>query len=62
MTIKGKRPLGRLRGRWVNNITMNFGKKKSGTYWIDLADDTDRERPLLNTVMNIRVLEMLRNS
>jgi hypothetical protein len=44
-----KRPLGRPRSRWVDNIKMD------GMDWIDLAQDRDRWRALVNTVMNLRV-------
>jgi hypothetical protein len=33
---KGKRPLGRLRRRWVDNIRMNFGEREDGMVWIGL--------------------------
>jgi hypothetical protein len=49
---KGKRPLGRPRHRWVDYI------KLIGWYgmdWIDLAEDRDRWKALVNTVMNLRV-------
>jgi hypothetical protein len=41
---EGKRPLGRPRRRWVNNMD-----------WIDLAQDSNQWRALVNTVMNLRV-------
>jgi hypothetical protein len=46
---EGKRPLGRLRRRWVENIRWD------GMDWIDLAQDRDQRRALVNTVMNLRV-------
>jgi hypothetical protein len=53
---EGKRPLGRLRRRWVNNIKMDLREIgwDSGD-WIDLAQDRDQWRALVNAVMNIRV-------
>jgi hypothetical protein len=53
---EGKRPLERSRHRWRNNIKMNL--RDIGwvdTDWIDLAQDRDRRRALVNTVMNLRV-------
>jgi hypothetical protein len=53
---EGKRPLGRPRRRWVDNIKMDL--REIGWYdmdWIDLAQDRDRWRALVNTVMNLRV-------
>jgi transposase len=49
----GKRPLGRPRRRWVDNIKMDL--REIGWDWIDLAQDGDQWRALLNTVMNLRV-------
>jgi hypothetical protein len=52
----GKRPLGRPRRRWVDNIKMNLRDIGwDGMNWIDLAQDRDRWRALVNTVMNLRV-------
>jgi hypothetical protein len=51
-----KRPLGRPRRRWVDNIKMDLRKIGwDGMDWIDLAQDRDRWRALVNTVMNLRV-------
>jgi hypothetical protein len=52
----GKRPLGRPRRRWVDNIKMDLREIGwDGMYWIDLAQDRDQWRALMNTVMNLRV-------
>jgi hypothetical protein len=53
---EGKRPLGRPRCRWVDNIKMNLGEIGwDGRDWIELAQDRDQWRALVNTVMNLRV-------
>jgi hypothetical protein len=53
---EGKRPLGRSRLRWVDNIKMDLrGIGWGGMDWIDLAQDKDQWRALMNTVMNLRV-------
>jgi hypothetical protein len=52
---EGKRPLGRPRRRWEDNIKMDL--KEVGCLcmdWIDLAQDRDRSRGLVNSVMKIR--------
>jgi hypothetical protein len=51
---EGKRPVGRPRQRWVGNIKMDL-IGWDGMDWIDLAQDRDRWRALVNTVMNLRV-------
>jgi hypothetical protein len=53
---EGKRPLGRHRRRWEDNIRLDLRKIGSGGMeWIDLAQDRDQWRALVNTVMNLRV-------
>jgi hypothetical protein len=53
---EGKRPLGRLRRRWVDNVKMDLGEKEwDGRDWIELAQDRDQWRSLVNAVMNLRV-------
>ena len=53
---EGKRPLGRPRHRWVVNIKMDLQEVGCGvTDWIELADDRDRWRALVNEAMNLRV-------
>jgi hypothetical protein len=52
----GKRPLGRPRHRWVDNIRMDLGEILLGDVgWIDLAQNRDRWRALVKAVMNLRV-------
>jgi hypothetical protein len=53
---EGKRPLGRPRRRWIDNIKMDLLEiELSGVNWIGLAQDTYRWRVLVNMVMNLRV-------
>ena len=52
----GKRPLGRPRRRWEDNIKMVLQEVGCGYMdWIGLAQDRDRWRALVNAVMNLRV-------
>jgi hypothetical protein len=52
----GKRPLGRPRHRWEDNIRMHLQEMGCGGMdWIGLAQDRDRWRALVNEVMIIRV-------
>jgi hypothetical protein len=54
--LVGKRPLGRPRRRWVDNITMDLGEVGWGDVdWIGLAEDRNRWRALVNSVLNLRV-------
>ena len=48
---EGNRPLGRPRLRWEDNIKMNFREVGGGGDWMELAQDRDRWRALVNTVM-----------
>ena len=53
---EGRRPLGRLRRRWVDNIRMDLQEVGCGYMdWIGLAQDRDRWRTLVSVVMNFRV-------
>ena len=53
---EGKRPLGRPRRRWVDNIRMDLQEVGCGNVdWIGLAQDRDRWRTLVSAVMNLRV-------
>jgi len=53
---KGKRPFGRPRLRWEDNIKMDLQEVGYGSMdWIELAQDRDRWRALVNAVMNLRV-------
>jgi len=53
---EGKRPLGRPRHRWVDNIRMDLQEVRCGYMdWIGLVQDSDRWRTLVSAVMNLRV-------
>jgi hypothetical protein len=53
---EGKRPLGRPRRRWEDNIRMDLQDVGcGGMYWIGLAQDRERWRAIVNAVMNLRV-------
>jgi hypothetical protein len=53
---EGKRPLGRPKCRWKDNIRMDLQEVGcGGVDWIGLAQDRDRWRALVNAVMNLRV-------
>ena len=53
---EGRRPVGRPRLRWEDNIKMDL-QEMGGGYgdWMELAQDRDRWRALVSTVMNLRV-------
>jgi hypothetical protein len=54
---EGRRPLGRPRRRWEDNIKMDLSEIVFGDVdWIHLAQDRGRWRSLVNTVMILRVL------
>ena len=54
---EGKRPLGRSRSRWVDNIRVDLQEVGCGYVdWIGLAQDRDRWRTLVSAVMNLRAL------
>ena len=56
---EGKRPLGRPRRRWENNNKMDLQEEEGGCEdWMELAQDRDRWRALVSTVMNLRVPKM----
>ena len=56
VTSEGKRSLGRPRRRWDDNIKMDLQEVGcEGMDWIDVAQDRDRWRALVNAVMNLRV-------
>ena len=53
---EGRRPLGRRRRRWVDNIRMDLQEVGCGYMdWIGLAQDRDRWGTLVSAVMNLRV-------
>ena len=52
---EGKRPLERPRRRWEDKIKMDLREVGGGGDWMELAQDRDRWRALVNTVMNLRV-------
>jgi hypothetical protein len=53
---KGKRPLGKPRRRWVDNLKRHLRDIEwSDMNWIDLTQNRDQWRALMNTIMNLRV-------
>jgi hypothetical protein len=53
---EGKRPLGRPRRMWMDNIKIDLREIEwDGSDWIELAQDRDQWRALVNMVMNLRV-------
>ena len=56
---EGKRPLGRPRRRWEDNIKLDLQEVGwDCEEWMELAEDRDRWRALVSTVMNLRVPKM----
>jgi hypothetical protein len=54
--LEGRKPLGRPRRRWVDNMKMDLREIEwDGVDWIDLAEDRDQWRAFVRTVMNVRV-------
>jgi hypothetical protein len=52
---EGKKPLGRPKRRWVDNIKMDLREREwDGVDWIDLAQDRVQWRALVNMVINLR--------
>jgi hypothetical protein len=58
---EGKRLFGRRRHRWKNNIKMDFQEVGWGMDWIDVAQDRDRWRTVVNTGINLWVPRNVRN-
>jgi hypothetical protein len=53
---EGKRPLGRPRCRWEDNIKIDLQEVGCGGMgWIELAQDRDRWQAIVNAAMNLRV-------
>jgi hypothetical protein len=53
---EGKRPLGRPRRKWVDNIKLDLRERGGdGGDWIDVGQDRDQWRALVRAVMNLRV-------
>jgi hypothetical protein len=53
---EGRSPLGRSKLRWVDNIRMDLGEVGCGDVdWIGLAEDRNRRRALVNSVLNLTV-------
>ena len=54
--LEGRRPLGRPKRRWVDNIRMDLQEVGCGCMdWIGLVQDRDKWRKLVSAVMNIQV-------
>jgi hypothetical protein len=53
---EGKRPLGRPRRRWIDNVKVDLGEVGRGSVdWIGLVQDRNRWRALVNSVMSLLV-------
>jgi len=61
--LKGKSPLGRTTRRWDDNVKMDLQEVGyGGMDWIELAQDMERWRALVNAVMNLRAPYSAKNS
>jgi hypothetical protein len=55
---EGRSPLGEQKRRWVDNIMMDLAEiGLDGVGWIGMAQDRDKSRALVNTIMNLPVLK-----
>ena len=54
-TPTGKKPLGRPRRRWEDNIRMDLKETHNTRNWVDSAQDRDYWRALMNAALNLRV-------
>jgi hypothetical protein len=52
---EGKRRLEKSRRKWVDNLKMDLREIECDMDWIDLPHDRDQSRPVVNTVMKLRV-------
>jgi hypothetical protein len=52
---QGRRPFGRPRRRWEGNIKRDLQEVGWGMDWIELAEDRERSRALVNAVMNLQI-------
>jgi hypothetical protein len=53
---EGRRPIGRSRHKWLDNIRMDLVDAERGDVdWIGVVQDRDRWRALVNSVLNLRV-------
>jgi hypothetical protein len=52
---EGKRPLGKPRRRWVDNIKIDLKRDRMGVDWIDVAQDRDQWSTLVNTVLILQI-------
>jgi len=52
---EGKRPIGRPRRRWKDNIKLDIQEAGSGMDWIEMAQERDRWRALVNAITNLWV-------
>ena len=54
---EGKRPLGRPRCRWEDNIKMDLQKVGCRMDWIELAQDSDRWQTFVNVLMKLQIIK-----